>query len=220
MKRKTLLFLLAAPALYAGAIKLPENLDFSLGPEEQQKPVLSATGKKRLQENIRTLELNIKDLKDNLAATDKNLETLRAELRELDGLEKDHLELRKRYDLYLAKAAEEMKRNEKAKRDLAKWEESGKAAPEGAAQGAVKDKLEAARLEMAERDRWKFDAESKTAKVKQLMAGLESNLRDIRSRRKPLQQQLTSWTARRETYTREIANAEQKKAKWEKVIVR
>ncbi len=186
--------------------------------EELKKPVLSGTGKKRLEDNIRTLENNIRDLKTNIESTDKNLETILAELKDLEGLEKEHLELRKKYEGYLGNAHGEIAKNNKAQRDLAKWEESQKKAP--SVSEALKDKLEAARLEQADRERWKFDAESKTARVKELMAGIDRNLRDIRSRRKPLESQMASWKARRVGYEKLLAETETKKAAWEKVLVR
>ncbi len=188
--------------------------------EELEKPVVSATGKRRLRENITVLENNLKDLKENLATSDKNLDTIRGELKELDGLEKEHLDLRRKYEGYLAQAEAEMRKNEKARRDLAKWEEGQKNAQKEINDAALQDKLEAARLEQADRERWKVDADSKTAKVKELMAGVDRNLRNIRSRRQPLQQQLNQWTGRRAEYQKQYNETDAKRVTWEKALNR
>src|SRR5690606_37607462 len=97
--------------------------------EELKKPVLSVTGKKRLRANIQTLENNLRDLRDNLQASNANIETVKAELADLQTLEKEHYELRKRYESYLAHSREEIAKNDRAKRDLAKWEETQKKLP-------------------------------------------------------------------------------------------
>jgi chromosome segregation ATPase len=195
--------------------------DFALGPQDEvQKPLLSATGKKRLQENIQTLETNLHDLKENLSATDKNLATIRGELKDLGGLENEHLDLKKKYMAYLDKAESEIKKNEKAKRDLSKWEQTNKDVAHELPESGGKDKLEAARIEKADRERWKLDAEAKVARVKTLLGGLETNLRDIRSRRKPLEQQLDLWTTRRTDYQKQIAETETKKKQWQSMLTR
>lgn len=188
--------------------------------EELEKPVVSSTGKKRLRENITVLENNIKDLKDNIATSDKNLDTIRAELKDLDGLEKEHLDLRKKYEGYLAQAESEVRKNEKASRDLAKWEEGQKNAQKEIKDAALQDKLEAARLEQADRERWKADADTKMARVKELMAGVDRGLRDIRSRRRPLEQQLNQWTSRRADYQKQLTETDGKRATWEKMLNR
>lgn len=189
-------------------------------PEELEKPVVSATGKRRLRENITVLENNIKDLKDNIATSDKNLDTIRAELKDLDALEKEHLDLRRKYEGYLAQAEAEVRKNEKARRDLAKWEDSHKNAQKEIKDAALQDRLEAARLEQADRDRWKADADTKMVKVKELMAGVDRNLRDIRSRRRPLEQQLNLWTGRRADYQKQLTETDAKRATWERALNR
>lgn len=191
----------------------------ALNPEDLKQPVLSTTGKKRLRENVRILENNLKDLRQNLVASDKNIATLRNELKDLQTLEKEHLDLRKKYVGYEEQANAEMQKNEKAKRDLAKWEEKQKAQP-NVSTDALKDKLETARSEQAERDRWKLDANLKIQRVKDLIAGVDKNLRDIRSRKQPIEQQLVSWTTRKEEYQKRIVETEEKKALWEKALIR
>src|SRR3954468_1813114 len=100
--------------------------------EEARPPAISVSGKQRLLDNIRTLEGNLVDIKENLATSKRNLATIRAELKDLESLEKEHLDLKHRYEKYLAKANEQINRNEKAKRDLAKWEASSKTIPRDA----------------------------------------------------------------------------------------
>jgi chromosome segregation ATPase len=217
---QALVLSLAAPVLRA---ELPVGqLPAATMPSqaELEKPVVSATGKQRLRENITILENNIKDLKDNIATSDKNLDTIRAELKDLDSLEKEHLDLRKKYEGYLAQAESEVRKNEKARRDLAKWEEGQKNAQREIKDAALQDKLEAARLEQVDRERWKADAASKMSKVKELMSGVDRNLRDIRSRRRPLEQQLNQWTGRRADYQKQLTETDSKRATWEKALNR
>jgi chromosome segregation ATPase len=189
--------------------------------DDLKRPVLSGSGRKRLEENIQLLEAALKDMRENLATTEKNLDTIRGELRDLDGLEAEHIGLRQKYESYLNHADQEMKKNDRAQRDLAKWEEAAKTAPtEATADKAVRERLEAARMEKSDREKWRKDAESKAAKVKELLAGIEKNLRDIRSRRAPLNNQQKQWAERRGEYEKMVRETEAKKAQWEKTAAR
>ncbi len=188
--------------------------------EELKRPVLSATGRQRLEENIRLLETTLRDLRENLTASDKNLATLNAEQKDLNDLEREHLALKKKYENYLAHASQELVQNEKARRDLAKWETSTQNLSKDKVDPVLQDKLEAARVEQADREKWKNDAEAKTAKVKNLLTGIQRNLADIRSRKAPIQEQLTLWQTKRADYKKQIDSTESKKAEWEKLLVR
>lgn len=93
MKRFLLIFSL---------FSLPLTAADPVGQDELKKPILSATGRQRLEENIRLLEIALRDLRDNLSASDKNVATLAAELKDLGQLEREHLALKKKYQGYLA----------------------------------------------------------------------------------------------------------------------
>ncbi len=195
----------------------PESLDFLSESETPQSPALSATGKRRLKENLEILDNNLRDLRKNLAAADKNLGTIRAELKDLQTLEKEHLDLKKKYQQFQATAELQMKKNQKAGRNLAKWEESTH--PQ-ANDPQAKNKVESAKTELLEREDWQKDTEKKLAQVKSLLAGVETNLVDIRSRKKPLEQQLSAWNSRRDEYRKLISETETRKSKWQRVLER
>jgi chromosome segregation ATPase len=187
--------------------------------DELKRPVLSALGRKRLEDNIRVLEVALRDLRENLVNSSKNIATLSADLKNLRKLEDQHFLLRKKYLMYLEHADKELARNEMATRDLAKWEDKAQD-NKNAADPLLKDKMEAARLEQADRTRWKRDAEGKTTQVKELLAGIDKNLANIRSRRAPLQEQLALWEGRKVDYQNQITATETKKEQWEKMIIR
>ncbi len=189
--------------------------------DELTRPVLSASGRDRLQGNLRVLETALVDLKENLRIAAKNLETIRTELRDLDQLEADHVAIRQKHNSYLSHVEQEMRKNDEAQRDLAKWEEAAKNAPaDPAAQQVIKEKLESARLEKADRDRWRSDAAVKSARAKELVIEVDRNLRDIRSRRGPLKEQQRQWLARKDEYEKVVRETEIKKEQWEKTILR
>jgi predicted nucleic acid-binding Zn-ribbon protein len=78
--------------------------------------------------------------------------------------------------------------------------------------------LETARLERADRARWKTDAQSKMSRVNDLMKSLLDNLRDIRSRRGPLQEQLGQWTQRQTQYEGLLTEMNQRKSDMEELL--
>lgn len=179
------------------------------------RPVISPMGKKRVRDNITILAGNIRDLQENLTASKKNLETIHQEMKDLDGLEQEHLQLKKKYEAYLEFAARELKKNQKSTEDLEKWEKGAEKATDDK---GLKEKLETARLERADRARWKMDAQSKMNRVNELMKSLADNLRDIRSRRAPLQEQLTEWNGREKQYETMLSEMTQKKTDLEEYL--
>jgi len=181
-------------------------------------PVLSSVGKKRVRDNIQILNGNIRDLQDNLTATHKNLDTIREEMKDLDSLENEHLQLKKKYQAYLDFAARELKKNEKSTEDLEKWEKGAAKSAKTTEDKGLQEKLETARLERADRARWKIDAESKVNRVNELMKSLIDNLRDIRSRRAPLQEQLTEWSTKQKQYETLLSEMTQKKTDMEELL--
>jgi chromosome segregation ATPase len=189
--------------------------------DDLTRPVLSASGRERLQSNLRVLEAALVDLKENLGIAGKNLETIRNELRDLDKLEAEHLSIRQKHKSYLNHVEEEMRKNDEAQRDLAKWEKAAKNAPaDTAAQQVIQEKLESARREKADRDRWRADATAKSSRAKELVIEVDRNLRDIRSRREPLKEQQRQWANRQAEYEKVVRETEAKKEQWEKTILR
>ena len=197
------------PMVSFAAESVPGALDAN------SRPVLSAAGKKRVRDNIAILAGNIHDLQENLSATKKNLDTIQAELKDLDSLESEHLQLKKKYQAYLDFAAREEKKNQKSTEDLEKWEKGASKATEDK---GLKEKLETARLERADRARWKIDADSKMTRVGDLMKSLLDNLKDIRSRRSPLDEQKTEWSNRKKNYETLLTDMTEKKTDLEEFL--
>lgn len=173
-------------------------------PEEEmaaeQGPVVSELGKRRIQENLALLDNSIADIKQNLQSTRHNVKTIQSELAELSALEREHTELRRKYTNYISFAKSEMGKNENTVKDLAKWEAQQKAASDKLNDRQLQERLGAAKREVTERNVWKADAASKTERVKNLIFELDSNLREIRSRKLPLERQLASWSKRMDEY--------------------
>lgn len=166
----------------------------------EQQPVVSELGRRRIQENLNLLDNSITDIKQNLASTRHNVKTIQTELSELIGLEKEHLDLRRKYSNYLGFAKTESNKNDNTVRDLAKWEAQQKAAGDKLNDKQLQERLGAAKREQTERGVWKADAASKTERVQKLIQELDVNLREIRSRKQPLERQLASWTKRQDEY--------------------
>jgi chromosome segregation ATPase len=198
MKNNTLFIALITPCLF------PIACWSATAPEEQmakeQQPVVSELGRRRIQENLSLLDTSISDIKQNLQSTRHNVKTIQAELTELLALEREHLDLRRKYSNYISFAKNELSKNENTVRDLAKWEEQQKTAGEKLADKQLDERVGAAKREVAERTVWKADAASKTARVQTLIREIEINLKEIRSRKLPLERQLASWSKRLEEY--------------------
>jgi hypothetical protein len=189
-------------------------------PGDPVSPVLSAKGMKRIRENLKIISDNLYDSEKNLLATKKNVKVIEEELMDLDKLEKEHEELRVKYDDYLVKAAEETKRNDEAYQKIeAQLKKMGVDDPKPAAASSESEPSEREKLlrEKSDREAWKSDAAAKAKKVQELKNKLITSEKDIQSRRDPLREQLKSWTARTQEYEGLVNLLTQKKAELEKL---
>ena len=191
----------------------------------KEKPVVSELGRRRIRENLKILSASVKDISDNITASQHNVATIEKELAELQLLEREHLSLKKKYHEYLRFAQAELNKNEKSTKDLAAWEKRQLAATEKlekkervSAEAAMRERLSEARRERVDRDLWRADAVDKIQRVKGLLAGIDRNLLKIRTLRAPLKEQLDSWKAREAAYQNQLREAQQKKADLESFV--
>ena len=170
------------------------------------RALLSETGRRKVGENLAIISSNIKSLQEGIGTIQKNIKVLHEELAALDSLERDHLELKKKYDAYLGLARREINRNETA---LKKMDGRGVAAVENS--GAAERK---------KREAWREDSAPKLGRVEGLMRELMKNLAEIQSRRNPVRAQLHSWTEREREYDRSIRDFSAKKSELERLAGR
>lgn len=186
----------------------------------EQEPIVSELGRRRILENLQLLDNSIADIKHNLDSTKHNVQTIRTELAELEQLEKEHLSLRTKYTSYLGFAKSESAKNEGTVRDLAKWEAQQKAAGEKLSDKQLQETLGAAQRELEDRKAWKLDADGKADRVRNLIRELDTNLREIHSRKTPLERQLSSWTKRMDEYQDLLTKTTQKRKELEALAKR
>lgn len=157
------------------------------------KPVLlSAAGRRRLQENADILKANQQDLQKALTTTRANFEVVKKELADLDQQEKEHLALKAEQKKYLDRGKDELAKNQKATKELEKWMDEHRSIPIEKLDDVAKTRLDVVRQELTDRLQWRADAEAKLAKASEVTKSIDTNLRDIRSRREPLRAQLSS----------------------------
>ena len=198
-----------------------ENIPVGSGKPQKEEsepytgPVLSPSGKRRILENLRTLDQNIDAAQGNIASTDKNQAVIKRELEDLSGLEKEHYELRKKFDAFLADAKAQGEKNDKEYDKLVKYkkeiENSPKILPE-----ARNKVLQKVGREKADIERWRVDSESKRRRINEMMAEVYGTLNQIKARRVDLFGQLKNWEDKRVEYERLLQQYREKKAEYQK----
>ena len=176
---------------------------------------LSEAGKRRILQNLTTLEQNLTDTQENITITSKNIQTLEAELKDLDMLQKEHQELKQKFTTYIANALKEIEKNDKAVKDLEKFERNIASAPKEEAEKNQKQ-LETAQKEKSERLLWKTEANLKVQKMNQMSKEAQANLQTIEIRRKPLNNQLHALFKKQKEYERLAGEIKSKNADVEK----
>jgi septal ring factor EnvC (AmiA/AmiB activator) len=162
---------------------------------------ISSSGKARLEQNLRVLDENVKHTESNVAATRKNIHTVNEELKDLDKLEADHAELKKKYASYLRTAEGEMDKNEKVIHDLKKYEEKLTLLMKNktATPKQLMD-FDKAKRDRSDRERWMAESKKKVEKITELQGKLNRNIASINSRRGPLRKQRQSWQEKQRGY--------------------
>lgn len=217
MNNKTAFFLILAftiPQLAKSSKSEELNIEnLQVSPE-----IISSTGKNRIRDHIATIEQNIAHTETNLQATKKNIEVIESELKDLDDLEKEHLRLKERYTDFLAYASKQTLKNEKALKEIEEFQKKVEKLSKSNQNEAQINELKTATTEKAEREDWLKDTNQKTARVQELLLGVEKNLKSIASRKHPLQEQLQTWKNKNIEYTQLLSKLTNKKAIAERFV--
>ena len=180
-------------------------------------PPISSIGKKRAEREMSQLETGLSTAQQNASISEKNVRTLEDEINELGVLEKEHAELKARYEDYLNRGSEELKRNDVAVFELATEEQKSASSPKG---DAIKPKIEEAKMEIAERKRWKDEVQGKISRAKALLEELSRGLVSVEGKRVPLIKELNSWKERQREYERLARELADRKAKLQELLGR
>lgn len=172
---------------------------------------ISASGKRRLEENLQTLSKNIEDTFQNIQNSAKNALTLEEEFKQVELLEQEHLKLKDQYKDFIKKASEEIDKNAKALQALVSYSNN-------------KDKefsaveKEKAQAEQRDRTQWAQDTQSKIAKVRGLLDGLSRNFEQLRSRKTSLSSQKQVWLEKKKGHEKLLEELKAKKEQTEKSL--
>lgn len=208
-----LLFLLGAPPAFAAETKAQAEKE-ALKDNFYVRPIVSPKGIQRIYDGIKELEKNIADATANLTICDRNREVVIAELQDLDKLEKEQVELIGTYQKYLDDAKIQTAKNNEGAEAVMKFEAEARKQLEGKRgknQLDVASKLNTARLDRVNRERWKADAKGKVERVNKLLQMAQKNLNDIRARRAPLRGQVSGWSTRKAEFQKLIKTLQAKK---------
>lgn len=180
------------------------------------QPVLSAAGKMKLRENAVVIDQNIVQVKKNLETTRTNVAMIQAEIDDLNRLEREHDDLRKKCDQYLHMSDEMIARNDKLFKELvdlaSKLPKDRKTA--GVDGGKAGSSTGTSEAEKTDRQRWEQDARGKIDRVKRLRISLDKSMNDIKEYREPLVQEIRVWKNRENSYLELIGSLEKRKAEY------
>jgi chromosome segregation ATPase len=186
--------------------------------DEASKPVVSELGIKRVRTNIEAVSNNISNIEVNISACNHNLQTLRGVLVNLDKLEKEHIGLKKKYRDYVSIAEKEVKKNDAAYQELKKWEERHLAMIKDSKDGGLKNRLETARIERLDRERWKMDAGAKVKLVDELIAKIDKNIAAINEKRKTIGEEILKEQKYKQGFENDLREYQAKKKELELLI--
>ncbi len=167
------------------------------------KPVVSKEGLERMARAVETVDANMKDTEQNIILCEKNRGVILVELKSLEKLEQEQFELISRYKNYVAASKELVDKNELATETINKWEKENKPKLEqikGTAQTDLATKMNNARLDREQRNKWKADAEKKLGRVNRLLVEAEANLKNIQARRPSLKSQAMGWVQKQNEF--------------------
>jgi chromosome segregation ATPase len=208
--------ILVAALFCLSAAGLPKKEDSPPVDPALLQPKLSQAGIQRINKNINTLDQNLKDLEVNMGAADKNIQTLKAELDALDKLEKEHRDLKKKYQEYLTDAEKKLAKTELELKAVLKSEKDL-----GGKKGSPahqKEMLESTQKSKTQLQDWKSDAQVKIRKVNDLIKEVQYNLGQIQGRREVLKVQLNSWDDRKNEFVQLSQTFKSKRTELEKLI--
>ncbi|MEZ4750160.1 MAG: hypothetical protein R3B54_05870 [Bdellovibrionota bacterium] len=160
-------------------------------------------------------------LEENLGTIEENIKTIKAETEELDKLAAENRELVSNYQGYLSKAKSEDAKNKQALDRLIKW----KKRLQGAADASKPLSEERAQLkradeEIANRQMWQKDAATKVGRARELMAELTNNQAKIDAKKNALNVETKLWETRFKNYKTMLQELEKDRASYSQVLAR
>jgi chromosome segregation ATPase len=214
---KFFLFLWIIPFVSTAATS---SVDSTLNVDNLQASpaVISPTGQGKLREHLEILGKNIQITENNLASTKKNLGVINAEIQDLNQLEKEHLALKERYLGFLANAQGESRKNDKALSEITEFETRAEKIIKSNENTAQVEELKTAQEEKRQRLNWKAETDDKTRHTKELLAGIEKNLENIRGKRATLEEQVQVWNKKQNEYSELLMKLTLKKKKAERFL--
>lgn len=195
-----------------------QNEDLSIDTLNISPEIISPTGKSKVRDHIQAIEQNITHTETNLTSTKKNIGVIESEIKELEGLAVEHSNLKKRYLEFLSTADKETAKNEKALSDIAVYERKVEPLAQRTQNPTRLAELETAKNEKLQREEWRKETEQRKLKIKELLAGVEKNLRSIELRKAPLKEQLQAWNNRLNEYQSMLTKLNQKKQDAERFL--
>lgn len=187
--------------------------------EEETTPKLSPAGQRRIQDNIKVLDQNIKDAQSNLATCDKNLKVLQGEIDELNGLETEHGELKQKLSKYVESAKSQMQKNQQETHKVAKTIKEVEAIPRVEGDNTQRQRLlDKMRQDEIELSRWKGDADAKLKRVNDMFREINTSLGDIAGRKSAIRADITAWNRRKDEYEKLLVHYRQKRAEGEALV--
>lgn len=159
---------------------------------------LSDKGRIRVEKNLKNIRQILNEIDGNIDITKQNIQTLHKESAELEGLEKKHLLLQRKYIEYLDKAKKEKIATEKKYSKLKNSHQNSK---------------EAIELEL-----WVADTKQKVQKAETLLLEVKSNLKEIYIKKKWVHEQLDAWQVKLPEFEKQRKDAEEKQAQMEALL--
>ncbi|NBW99272.1 hypothetical protein EBR03_06840 [bacterium] len=164
-------------------------------------PQLSASGKRRMQENVQILLKSIETTESNISNSNKNIGTVSSQIEALEKIETQYGVLKEQYENFLEKARQEKTKNQEALNQLVK---------------APNRKL--AQTEKTDREKWNQDTQKKITEVSELLRKLKADWAMLQTRKRDLAAQKAHWIEREKHHQTLLETLTAKKNEAEKQL--
>lgn len=164
-------------------------------------PQLSASGKRRMQENLQILLKSIETTESNISNSNKNISTVDSQIEALEKIESQYGALKEQYESFLGKAQQEKTKNQEALNQLVK---------------APNRKL--AQAEKTDREKWNQDTQKKMTEVSELLRKLKADWAMLQTRKRDLTAQKAHWIEREKHHQMLLETLTAKKNEAEKQL--
>lgn len=167
----------------------------------EPSPQLSASGKRRMQENVHILLKSIETTESNISNSNKNIEIVSSQIEALEKIENQYGALKEQYETFLEKARLEKTKNQEALNQLVK---------------ASNRKL--AQAEKTDREKWNQDTQKKINEVSELLRKLKADWAMLQTRKRDLASQKAHWVEREKHHQTLLETLTAKKNEAEKQL--